>query len=208
MSLRLGIWITTRPFTLKSQALPRCRPLAAPLPGGCSSRSAVRADRHGIPCPAHDAFVLHGRRVGRAASGIGRGILYQSDDHQKINRTREHGGRIIAVGTTVVRALESVADEDGRVAAGHGYTQLRITPAHKLKAVSGLLTGLHEPEASHLDLLAAFLPPEQIREAYEEAVRSGLSLARVRRFESDPVIKVMRQKVAVNDRRRSNSDAA
>ncbi|HVG31878.1 MAG TPA: S-adenosylmethionine:tRNA ribosyltransferase-isomerase [Pyrinomonadaceae bacterium] len=90
---------------------------------------------------------------------------------EKINRTRDSGGRVIAVGTTVVRALESVADEDGRVAAGHGYTQLHITPDHKLKTVSGLLTGLHEPEASHLDLLAAFLPPEQIREAYEEAVR-------------------------------------
>jgi S-adenosylmethionine:tRNA ribosyltransferase-isomerase len=92
---------------------------------------------------------------------------------EKINRTRERGGRVIAVGTTVVRALESVVGEDGRVAAGHGYTQLRITPAHKLRTVSGLLTGLHEPEASHLDLLAAFLPPDQIREAYEEAVRLG-----------------------------------
>jgi S-adenosylmethionine:tRNA ribosyltransferase-isomerase len=91
----------------------------------------------------------------------------------KINRTRAEGGRIIAVGTTVVRALEAVADQAGVVASGHGYTQLHVTPAHKLRTVSGLLTGLHEPEASHLDLLAAFLPPEQIREAYEEAVRLG-----------------------------------
>jgi S-adenosylmethionine:tRNA ribosyltransferase-isomerase len=90
---------------------------------------------------------------------------------EKVNRAREEGGRVIAVGTTVVRALESVADEAGRVQPGHGYTRLRITPEHKLKAVDGLLTGLHEPEASHLDLLAAFLPPDQIREAYEEAVR-------------------------------------
>ncbi|HEY6190400.1 MAG TPA: S-adenosylmethionine:tRNA ribosyltransferase-isomerase [Pyrinomonadaceae bacterium] len=92
---------------------------------------------------------------------------------EKINAAREQGGRVIAVGTTVVRALESVADEQGRIQAGHGYTQLRITAAHKLKAADGLLTGLHEPEASHLDLLAAFLPAEQIREAYEEAVRLG-----------------------------------
>ena len=90
---------------------------------------------------------------------------------EKVNRAREAGGRIIAVGTTVVRALESVADEEGRIEPGHGYTRLRITPEHKLKAVDGLLTGLHEPEASHLDLLAAFLPPDQIRQAYEEAVR-------------------------------------
>jgi S-adenosylmethionine:tRNA ribosyltransferase-isomerase len=89
----------------------------------------------------------------------------------KVNRARQEGGRVIAVGTTVVRALESVADEEGRIQPGHGYTRLRITADHKLKTVDGLLTGLHEPEASHLDLLAAFLPPEQIRQAYEEAVR-------------------------------------
>ncbi|HVF56847.1 MAG TPA: S-adenosylmethionine:tRNA ribosyltransferase-isomerase [Pyrinomonadaceae bacterium] len=89
----------------------------------------------------------------------------------RINSARENGGRVIAVGTTVVRALESVADEAGRVVAGHGYTRLRITSEHKLRAVDGLLTGMHEPEASHLDLLTAFLPAEQIREAYEDAVR-------------------------------------
>jgi S-adenosylmethionine:tRNA ribosyltransferase-isomerase len=92
---------------------------------------------------------------------------------EKLNRARAEGGRIIAVGTTVVRALEAVAERDGRVRAGHGYTRLRITSEHKLKAVDALLTGLHEPEASHLDLLTAFLPAEQIREAYEEAVRLG-----------------------------------
>lgn len=90
---------------------------------------------------------------------------------QKINQTRDLGGRVIAVGTTVVRALESVADETGKVQAGHGYTRLHITANHRLKAVDGLLTGMHEPEASHLDLLTAFLPAEKIREAYEEAVQ-------------------------------------
>ncbi len=78
---------------------------------------------------------------------------------------------MIAIGTTVVRALESVIDEAGKVQPRHGYTRLRITENHKLKAVEGLLTGLHEPEASHLDLLTAFLSPEVIREAYQEAVR-------------------------------------
>jgi len=92
---------------------------------------------------------------------------------QKLNQTHERGGRVIAVGTTVVRTLESVADDSGVVHAGHGYTQLRITARHKLKAVDGLLTGLHEPEASHLDLLTAFLSPEKIRDAYEEAVRQS-----------------------------------
>ena len=77
---------------------------------------------------------------------------------------------MIAVGTTAVRALESAIDESGRVRAQHGYTRLRIDNEHRLKAVDGLLTGLHEPEASHLDLLSAFLPAAQIRAAYEGAV--------------------------------------
>jgi S-adenosylmethionine:tRNA ribosyltransferase-isomerase len=88
----------------------------------------------------------------------------------KVNHARQRGGRVIAIGTTVVRVLESVVDDAGMIQAGHGYTQLKITARHSLRAVSGLLTGLHEPEASHLDLLTAFLPAEKIREAYEEAI--------------------------------------
>lgn len=90
---------------------------------------------------------------------------------EKINHTHQQGGRVIAVGTTVVRALESVADRTGKVEAGHGYTRLHITSEHQLKTVDGLLTGLHEPSASHLDLLSAFLPAQNIRLAYEDAVQ-------------------------------------
>ena len=89
----------------------------------------------------------------------------------KINEAHARGGRVIAVGTTVVRTLESAADQQKRIQAGHGYTRLLITANHALKAVDGLLTGLHEPEASHLDLLTSFLPAEKIKEAYQEAVR-------------------------------------
>ena len=89
----------------------------------------------------------------------------------KINDAHARRGRVIAVGTTVVRTLESATDEQKRVQAGHGYTRLHITTNHALKAVDGLLTGLHEPEASHLDLLTSFLPAEKIKEAYQEAVR-------------------------------------
>lgn len=91
----------------------------------------------------------------------------------KIASARKNGGRIIAVGTTVVRALESGAHEHKALGAAHGYTRLRITSGHALKAVDGLLTGLHEPEASHLDMLAAFLPPNRIKNAYEDAVKKG-----------------------------------
>jgi S-adenosylmethionine:tRNA ribosyltransferase-isomerase len=90
----------------------------------------------------------------------------------KISRARNLGRRIVAVGTTVVRALESVASEfGGDVRAYHQYTQLRITTDYRLQVVNGLLTGLHEPEASHLDLLAAFVPPPTIYAAYAEAIQ-------------------------------------
>jgi S-adenosylmethionine:tRNA ribosyltransferase-isomerase len=89
-----------------------------------------------------------------------------------INAARSEGGRVIAVGTTVVRALESAA-RGGVVHAEHGYTRLHIDAEHSLKVVDGLLTGLHEPAASHLDLLTAFLTPERLRSAYDEAVRLG-----------------------------------
>jgi len=92
---------------------------------------------------------------------------------EMVSRRRRAGGRVIAVGTTVVRALESAAATGGMVQAGRGYTRLRIAASHTLQAVDGLLTGLHEPAASHLDLLTAFLPAERISAAYEEAVRLG-----------------------------------
>ena len=89
-----------------------------------------------------------------------------------IRRTRDSGGRVIAVGTTVVRALESTAAGfGGEIRPCHRYTKLRITAGYPLQIVKGLLTGLHEPEASHLDLLAAFVQPETIYAAYNEAVQ-------------------------------------
>jgi S-adenosylmethionine:tRNA ribosyltransferase-isomerase len=91
----------------------------------------------------------------------------------RINTVRERGGRVIAVGTTVVRALESASDEAGHVRPAHEYTRLRITPHHRLKAVDGLLTGLHEPHASHLDLLSALISPSMIEAAYEAAIERG-----------------------------------
>src|SRR5262245_23759934 len=90
-----------------------------------------------------------------------------------VNRARAAGRRVVAVGTTVVRALESAATWHGRARATRGYTRLRVTAGHHLKVVDGLLTGLHEPEASHLDLLTAFVPGDVVRSAYEDAVRRG-----------------------------------
>lgn len=75
-----------------------------------------------------------------------------------IRQTRERGGRVVTVGTTVVRALESAATPDGRVRSGHGVATLRIGPTTTLRAVDAILTGVHETGTSHHDLLRAFVP--------------------------------------------------
>lgn len=91
----------------------------------------------------------------------------------RVNDTRERSGRIIAVGTTVVRALETAARADNTVAAVRGWTRLRITPDSTLRVVDGLLTGLHEPQAGHLDMLSAFVEPKRLQAAYQECVDKG-----------------------------------
>jgi S-adenosylmethionine:tRNA ribosyltransferase-isomerase len=90
-----------------------------------------------------------------------------------VNVTRQAGGRVIAVGTTVTRALESAVDEDGTVRGQRGWTGLVLGPARPAGVVTGLVTGWHAPGASHLALLAAVAGPALVGEAYAEAVRSG-----------------------------------
>jgi len=90
-----------------------------------------------------------------------------------IEETRAQGGRIVAVGTTTARALESSATADGRVHPGRGRTDLVITPAHRYRAVDALLTNLHLPRSSLLALVAAFAGIEPLLAAYRAAVRTG-----------------------------------
>ena len=90
-----------------------------------------------------------------------------------VNRTRAAGRRVIAVGTTVVRALESAASDDGTVRNTEGWTDLVVTPERTLLAVDGLVTGLHAPKASHLELLESFAHADHLSAAYAEAVRLG-----------------------------------
>jgi S-adenosylmethionine:tRNA ribosyltransferase-isomerase len=92
---------------------------------------------------------------------------------ERIRATHERGGRVIAVGTTVVRALESSLDAQGNVIASRGWTDLAITPSRGLKVVDGLLTGLHEPRASHLAMLEAIAGREHIDKAYDDALAHG-----------------------------------
>jgi S-adenosylmethionine:tRNA ribosyltransferase-isomerase len=88
-----------------------------------------------------------------------------------IRVTKKAGGRVIAVGTTVVRALETVALEKREVEAHSGWTNLYITEDTKLEICDGLITGMHEPEASHLQLLSAFVDKGKLYEAYQDAIK-------------------------------------
>lgn len=88
-----------------------------------------------------------------------------------VNLARSRGNRVIAVGTTVARALETGADSTNNAHAGSGWTDLVLSPDRPARVVSGLVSGLHEPESSHLLLLEAVAGPALVRRAYEEAVR-------------------------------------
>jgi S-adenosylmethionine:tRNA ribosyltransferase-isomerase len=90
-----------------------------------------------------------------------------------VNATRAAGGRVIAVGTTATRALESVAKEDGTVAAGEGWTDLVLGPRRQARAVDGLITGWHQPGASHLSLLEAVAGAQLVQNAYDAALDTG-----------------------------------
>ena len=92
------------------------------------------------------------------------------DAASTINQARARGGRVIAVGTTVVRTLESVADDNGVVHAGQGETALFITPGYAFKVVDALVTNFHLPQTSLLMLVCAFSGRERLLAAYAEAV--------------------------------------
>jgi S-adenosylmethionine:tRNA ribosyltransferase-isomerase len=115
------------------------------------------------PMRTDDVFthVMHGER-----------FSVPDDTARAIASARALGGRVVAVGTTVVRALESCTDEAGRVYPGQGTTSLFIAPGHRFGAVDALLTNFHQPRSSLLVLLAAFMGMDRWRSAYEHALRS------------------------------------
>jgi S-adenosylmethionine:tRNA ribosyltransferase-isomerase len=90
-----------------------------------------------------------------------------------VNETKQAGKRVIAIGTTVVRALETVTDSNGTTHPGEGWTREIITPQRGVRAIQGLLTGLHEPRATHLAMLAALASQEHLQATYAEALREG-----------------------------------
>ncbi|MBR2744214.1 MAG: tRNA preQ1(34) S-adenosylmethionine ribosyltransferase-isomerase QueA [Clostridia bacterium] len=94
----------------------------------------------------------------------------KQEDADKINNTRKNGGRIIAVGTTSCRVLESVADENGMVRAVEGDTNIYIYPGYKFKCMDALITNFHLPESTLVMLVSAFAGREFVLDSYKKAV--------------------------------------
>lgn len=97
--------------------------------------------------------------------------MIENDQAELINRTKENGGRIIAVGTTSCRTLESAAGEDGKLRAGSGWTDIFIYPGYRFKMIDCLITNFHLPESTLMMLVSALAGREHIMDAYAEAVK-------------------------------------
>lgn len=97
--------------------------------------------------------------------------VVEEDQAKLINDTRAAGGRIISVGTTSCRTLESAADENGHLKAGSGWTDIFIYPGYRFRMIDGLITNFHLPESTLLMLVSALAGKEKIMHAYEEAVK-------------------------------------
>lgn len=95
----------------------------------------------------------------------------EESEARKINRAKDSGRRIIAVGTTSARTLEAAADESGHIHATSGWTQIFIYPGYRFKCIDGLITNFHLPESTLLMLVSALAGREQVLRAYEAAVR-------------------------------------
>lgn len=97
--------------------------------------------------------------------------MVEEDQAKLINDTKKNGGRVIPVGTTSCRTLESATDENGILHAGSGWTEIFIYPGYKFKMIDGLITNFHLPESTLLMLVSALAGKEYIMAAYEEAVK-------------------------------------
>lgn len=95
----------------------------------------------------------------------------EEEDARKINETKAAGGRVISVGTTSTRTLESVAQDDGTIQAKSGWTDIFIYPGYRFKVIDGLITNFHLPESTLLMLVSALAGREHILNAYETAVK-------------------------------------
>ncbi|NGO79918.1 S-adenosylmethionine:tRNA ribosyltransferase-isomerase [Streptomyces sp. YC504] len=174
-------------YTRKDQPLAAYQTVfALPQPGGIGSAEMPSAGR---PFTARLVAELVSRGVQFAPVTLHTGVASAEAQEppyperfevpaasaRLINAAKAGGGRIIAVGTTGVRAVESAAGPDGVVRPAAGWTDLVVTPERGVRVVDGLLTGLHEPEASHLLMLEAIAGKPALERSYAQAVR-GLYL--------------------------------
>ena len=90
---------------------------------------------------------------------------------EKINRAKDNGGRVICVGTTSCRTVESAADENGRLRECSGWTEIFIYPGYKFKILDALITNFHLPESTLIMLVSALAGREHVLNAYQEAIR-------------------------------------
>ena len=97
--------------------------------------------------------------------------MVEEEEAEKINDTRRKGGRIICVGTTSCRTVESAAGEEGMVRAGSGWTDIFIYPGYRFKVLDCLVTNFHLPESTLVMLVSALAGREHVLNAYEEAVK-------------------------------------
>ena len=97
--------------------------------------------------------------------------MISEESAQKINRTKENGHRVICVGTTSCRTIESAADENGRLKECSGWTEIFIYPGYQFKILDALITNFHLPESTLIMLVSALAGKEHVMAAYEEAVK-------------------------------------
>lgn len=97
--------------------------------------------------------------------------MVEEEEAAKINEAKERGGKVVSVGTTSTRTLESVSDENGIVHGGSGTTEIFIYPGYQFKVIDSLITNFHLPESTLLMLVSAFSTREKIMEAYAAAVK-------------------------------------
>ncbi len=97
--------------------------------------------------------------------------IVEESEAQKVNETKKNGGRVICVGTTSCRTIESAADENGMLKAGSGWTEIFIYPGYRFKILDELITNFHLPESTLVMLVSALAGREHVLHAYEEAIR-------------------------------------
>ena len=95
---------------------------------------------------------------------------------EKINRAKDNGGRVICVGTTSCRTVESAADENGRLRACSGWTEIFIYPGYKFKILDALITNFHLPESTLMMLVSALAGREHVLHAYQEAIQQEIPI--------------------------------